>query len=226
MRDYIDQSLVEEIATQFDPDHQLTKSNVLNFRSLFKERIASFHLIPCRVCFSFSHVRILFIDDVNPHLAVALCSSHYAQFKNYYYYAASFYYAASLMIEECPNVAEELAVYPLAEEVVLSLIDFDKHGFFKRKKLKITEEQLPITVNLEHCDFFLDHKIRDTLLKKIRRGKIKLQYKSDIERIINESTRVYQTERFSFIATPWETIEWYEPLSSRINANHGEETNW
>lgn len=211
MRPYVDQTLVEEIATTFDPDHQLTRPNVLNFRALFKERIASFHLIPCRVCFSFSRVQILFIDDVSPHIAVALCHRHYNQFKSHYYYASQLLYERS----EVPNVAEEFAVYPLAEEVVKSLIEFDGFDWRTRKRLQklANENELPIIINLEFCDFFLNHKIRDTLLKKIRKSTAKISCKPEIERLINESTRVYQIERF-FFATPWDSIEWRESRNS------------
>ncbi len=204
IKPYVDQSLVDEIAEVLDPNQQITLANVLNFRAFFKERISSFHLIPCRVCLSFNRVRIWFIDDKDPHIAVALCNVHSSQFLGHFYYA-------SLKTDDPIPPMEALAVFPLAEEVIKSLIEYDGSLFKHQRLIVVPESKLPITIQLENCNFFLNAKTRESLLKKLLHlSRIKTRYKQEIEILINESTRSYQVERFSF-ATPWDKIEWYTP---------------
>ena len=202
MRDkrHIDLDIVDMISKSIDVDAEPGASS-LKFVDLFKGKVGSHHMIPCRVCHTFVRAWVMHIDSTSKHDAVILCPRHYLQFKSYY--------LAALPEIDRPVMMYNLAVYDYAEDVVRALIGDDGYPF-SCDRIQYNEGDYPIVADLSRCDFFLDYHRRDALRSRIKKKRAKEVDREDIVRLGDESARVYGLEMLPFPG-PWEEINWWEP---------------
>jgi len=196
-KNHIDYEVVDMIA---EAGLQFRKERSMGFIKLFRSKIASHHLIPCRVCHTFHGSRPVFIDSDHQHDAVVLCQKHYMQFKSYYREAL-----IKISNDDFkPANVRDFIDFHYAEDVVSAIIELtqDEIGF------EVYEESnYPLVADMSRCDFFLDMGRRDVLIKKIRLRRAKMEDSQDINRIAEECCRVYGIDCLPF-SGPWDRVSY------------------